>query len=165
MNNSNVAAILNSDFAAGISISEPVGYQDLPAEYIDNLRAAFSTNPPITVIAPTEATIEFIEPPKRKRCYIAGKVSGLPYMEVREKFAYRAMMLAARGFEVINPMNLVPPDTEWEPAMKLALIGMLQCDSIYMLHDWQKSDGAMLQQALADVLNMEIIYELNDFNS
>ncbi len=42
-----------------------------------------------------------------KRIYIAGKVSGLPENEVREKFLNKERELVQQGFDVVNPCGLL----------------------------------------------------------
>ena len=42
-----------------------------------------------------------------KTIYLAGKVTGLPIHEVTMKFGSKQKQLEAKGYEVINPLELV----------------------------------------------------------
>ena len=95
-------------------------------------------------------------PPK---IYVAGKVTGLPIHEVIEKFNKAQLKLEAYGFEVINPLEIVKEkaqgwDTDWQTAMRLCITAMMTADAIYLLKDWQDSDGARLEHQLADMLKL-----------
>ena len=43
--------------------------------------------------------------------------------------------------------------------LKVDIPILLGCDAVYMLKDWQKSKGAVLEHTLALNLNMRILYE------
>lgn len=51
------------------------------------------------------------------RVYIAGKVTGEPPKECREKFIKAEFLLKKRGFRVVNPTRLVSPTSDWQNAM------------------------------------------------
>lgn len=74
--------------------------------------------------------------------YIAGKVTGLPYDEVVAKFSKAEAEIKAKGYEVVNPMNLCPKDMDWSECMKICIKALDDCDYIYLLPDWKKSRGA-----------------------
>jgi hypothetical protein len=94
-----------------------------------------------------------------KKIYIAGKVTGLPFEEVKKKFAEAQESLEAIGHEAVNPITLVnDANCEWEVAMKICLKAMLDCDAIMLLDDWEDSTGAKIEMKLADSVGIDISY-------
>ena len=91
--------------------------------------------------------------------YIAGQVTGLPITEVQQRFAAKQLELQAQGYQIVNPTQLVPPNTEWQPAMKLCIAALLNCTHIYFLTSWKHSKGAILERTIATQLGLNIIYE------
>jgi hypothetical protein len=88
------------------------------------------------------------------RVYIAGKVTGEKYAECVKKFSSRAEILRAQGYEVVNPMEIVPEGTGWKDAMKLCISELMNCDAYYMLPDWRYSKGAKIELQLALALDL-----------
>ncbi len=100
------------------------------------------------------------------RVYIAGKVTGEPLAQCTMKFGQAQKLVEAKGYEAVNPLKLIYDDkdgldreVEWIEAMKICLINLLTCDAIYVLKDWQKSPGAMLEVSIAEKLKIQIIHE------
>lgn len=105
--------------------------------------------------------------PKKRSIYIAGKVSGLPFDEVVEKFAAYAASIREDSVIVNNPVALVQqankqfPDDPldgWEKPMKFCLSVLMSCDEIHMLPDWRESRGATLEHFNAKALGYKIVY-------
>lgn len=93
------------------------------------------------------------------RVYIAGKVSGLQYNEVFNKFLSWQQCLEAMGFEVINPTNIVRMiHTPWDVAMRLCVAELAKCDAVYFLPCWQDSPGAIIEHSIAVNLNVPAIF-------
>lgn len=92
-----------------------------------------------------------------KVVYIAGKVTGLPYPEVVQKFRTRQLMLEAGGYLVINPCDHIKETEDWDTAMKLCLYLLQFANCINLLHDWQDSKGAMIEKEHAEVLGIELL--------
>lgn len=96
---------------------------------------------------------------KQIKIYISGKISGME-KEAAELFAKAEQTLIVKKFSPVNPMNLSHlHDKKWESYMKECLCVMLQCDGLYMLSNWQESEGALIEWRLAKRLNMPIMYE------
>ena len=71
------------------------------------------------------------------KIYIAGKISGLPYDEVRERFNGAEDLLTELGFEVLNPVkNGLDQDTSWNRHLCRDIELLLPCDAIYMMDNW-----------------------------
>ena len=65
--------------------------------------------------------------------------------------------MALQGWEVINPLELVPANSSWENAMKLCINELLTCQAIYLLKGWHKSRGAKLETRIAFELDMQFL--------
>lgn len=93
----------------------------------------------------------------KPKIYIVGKVTGLPYPEVVEKFNNAQLQLEAKGFEVINPVKIVQPETEWNKAMKICIKAMLDADAIYALPcKMNNSKGAAVELFICDKLEIDV---------
>ncbi len=95
-----------------------------------------------------------------KTVYIAGKVTGLPYLPTVEKFNQAEQRLSKAGYKVVNPMKIVPEETTWQDAMKTCVAAISQCDCIYMLHDWKQSEGAVMELETALRLGLTVVSSL-----
>jgi hypothetical protein len=99
----------------------------------------------------------------KKNIYIAGKVTGLDSMEVRLKFKRAEEEVIARGFEAINPINLVNnPNATWEEAMKKCIAALCLCDAVYLLPCCNTSPGAKLEIAIAASLKIPAFQKVDD---
>lgn len=96
---------------------------------------------------------------KPNKIYISGRITGME-KEAAELFAKAEQVLLAKNFTPVNPM-LLPHnhDKKWVSYMKECLKVMLQCDGLYMLDNWQQSEGALTEWRLAKKLNMPIMYQ------
>lgn len=92
--------------------------------------------------------------------YISGKITGTTdYMERFEAVENR---LKEQGYKVLNPAKFnasLPQDTKWEVYMRQSIKYLMLADTIYMLKDWEESNGATLELKIAKMLKMEVIYE------
>lgn len=86
--------------------------------------------------------------------YIAGKVTGLPYNEVWQKFKVKQIELQHDGFFVLNPCDFITEQEDWQQAMRIAVILLSVSNSIYLLHDWHLSTGATLERNLSQPLGI-----------
>jgi hypothetical protein len=94
------------------------------------------------------------------KIYISGAITGLPFDEVKEKFAAAEELLTAQGHEVISPLkNGIPNHAPWEIHVSMDIILMIGCEAIYLLPDWNQSKGATLEKSLAELSGKEIIYQ------
>jgi hypothetical protein len=94
-----------------------------------------------------------------KKIYIAGKVTGLPPQEVKEKFATAQGIIEKLGFEAVNPIEVVNnPNENWHIAMEKCLVALAQCDAIYMLPCFKDSPGADIEHKKAYALGLDVYY-------
>lgn len=94
--------------------------------------------------------------------YLSGKISGLPMLEVVEKFEIAERRLNVAGYKVINPVKLDHSANEkrdWSLYMKTDLKAMLdpECNYIFMLPCWQSSPGAKFELQMAIALGYSVI--------
>ena len=95
---------------------------------------------------------------KRKTIYIAGKVTGLPYNQVKAAFAAAQRHWELAGYNVLNPMLLCAEGTEWQPAMRICLAALAQeADYIHPLPNWHQSRGAAFEMYTANILGIPVI--------
>lgn len=96
----------------------------------------------------------------RKRIYISGKISGEEEAACRAKFQTVQERLENRGFEVINPLELVGDwNADRYEALSKCLIALQHCDALYMLPDWKDSEGARLEACFARKMGIWLIHE------
>jgi hypothetical protein len=95
-----------------------------------------------------------------KKAYIAGKITGLPIDRVSKKFNDAERFLINQGYQVINPIKINLPDTEWNEAMRKCIGELVKCDIIYTLPCWRKSKGARLEVKIAKQLGLKNIREI-----
>lgn len=96
---------------------------------------------------------------KPTKVYLAGPMTGFPEYNY-PAFFQAAEMLRERGLLVQNPAEHAQrnPQFSWEGYMRQSLKLMLDCDELYLLPGWGKSNGANIEHNLALDLNMPISY-------
>lgn len=90
---------------------------------------------------------------RKKKIYLGGKISGLTRIEALQKFGLVEMALQAQGYSVVNPLNIVDPNSTWEDAMRICIKEMMDCDEVYFMECWIDSPGAFIERILAKQLN------------
>ena len=98
----------------------------------------------------------------QKKIYISGKITGLSIVQDESLFNNGETQLKEMypGCEIVNPMKINHDhDKSWENYMRADLKEMLNCDSIYMLNNWQQSQGAIVEYTLDKGLNFKIIHQ------
>ena len=83
------------------------------------------------------------------KLYISGRIGGLPRHIAEQNFAKAEELLSQNGITAINPLKLVPAGAINKYAMLKLIPIMLECDGIVLLNDWQWSEGAKIEEALA----------------
>lgn len=106
-------------------------------------------------------------PHDRKRIYIAGPMTGIPWFNFPKFDAVRDE-IERRGHIAVSPADLdraagfdamtLPADTDWSApvpgfdlreARRRDMAAIEQCDAIYMMPGWQDSVGAFAEWAYA----------------
>lgn len=96
------------------------------------------------------------------KIYISGKVTGLPYDYVKDKFNSVEELLTEIGFEVVNPLNNgLDKDDMWEKHICKCIEMLLPCDAIYMMNNWVDSIGASIEYDIANRTSKYIWFESN----
>lgn len=106
-----------------------------------------------------------------KKIYLSGAISKLTYEEAFALFEAAEIEALKIAHEVVNPMKLLfqlfhpknPNDITWGEYMVNDLNAIMNegVDSIYMLKNWQESDGAKIEFFTAQIKNFPITYECN----
>ena len=94
------------------------------------------------------------------KIYIAGKISGLERKAVEEKFENAKKALSLKGYQVFVPTILpVLGEMFHEDYLHICYSIIDVCDAVFMLKDWQKSEGAKKELLYAYKNNKKILYE------
>ncbi len=94
------------------------------------------------------------------KVYIAGKITGLPEYRFKPKFANAEQAFLILKYQVVNPVKLDHNhDKKWKSYMRVCLRALKTCDFIFMLNDWQESEGAKMEHWFALRYNIKVIYQ------
>ena len=93
-----------------------------------------------------------------RTAYVAGKITGLPRTDVREKFNMLTNQLTGMGYQVVNPLAVTDNSHTWDESVRNDIKIMLECDEVHLLPDWQESRGAQLERDIALRLGIQIVY-------
>ncbi len=96
----------------------------------------------------------------RSKCYISGKITGLPLQEVRDKFARAKEDVMKMGYIPVSPLeNGLPDSAEWIDHMEADIRLLMGCEAIYLLPDWRESVGARIEACMAEELRIDKIHQ------
>lgn len=87
------------------------------------------------------------------KVYVAGPMSGYPEKNY-PAFHSAAAKLRAQGHDVVSPAEICDESVCYREAMQRDIVGLLECDHIYLLDGWEKSKGATLEHHIATVLDI-----------
>lgn len=98
---------------------------------------------------------------QKRRIYISGRITGIDYKEAFALFEAAENELIAKGYDVVNPMKVVPFNKDWSCIDYLSadIKLMEKCTHIYMLSNWRESGGASVEHEVAKWNNFAIIYQ------
>jgi hypothetical protein len=94
------------------------------------------------------------------KCYISGRITGLPEHVYRQMFERGCKEVMLKGLAPVNPVTL--PDNHektWKAYMKADLKALKECDAIYMLTNWPESRGAKIEHWFAKRYGKIVIYQ------
>lgn len=104
-----------------------------------------------------------MENKEKMRIYISGKITGLPLLEAEYLFDEAETMIRKKGHDVINPMKTAGtvPGMEWKSYMGIAyaVLHDRSVDAIYMLRNWKKSKGAIMEWGWAKAGGIPVFYQ------
>lgn len=106
----------------------------------------------------------------RLRVYVSGQITGLDRDEANAMFIKACAELAEHGFEAVNPFDIANPTDctcpaeaathTWACCLTKDVRVLVGCDVLYMLPNWQGSQGAGLEHFIASALGLQIMYAL-----
>lgn len=81
--------------------------------------------------------------------------------EAKANFDKAEALLLEKGFKPLNPMKVNPPlsGKQWKEYILDDIVQLFNCDSIYLLDNWQDSKGARIEHFIAQELGMMILAE------
>lgn len=96
------------------------------------------------------------------KVYISGPINGIENNNA-EAFKNAENLLRFNGYEAISPLkaaSVLSSNSTWKDYMIFDIKLLMECDYIYMLPNWTKSKGALLEKMIADGLQIkELILE------
>ena len=92
------------------------------------------------------------------KVYISGKITG--DAGYKQKFKTAQNILESAGFEGFNPAEQEDTGKSWAWDMRKDIKGLMECDAIFLLKDWEESKGARLEYYIAQQLDMKIFKEV-----
>lgn len=94
------------------------------------------------------------------KIYIAGKISGLNRSNVIQKFEAAQKSLSKMGHQVFIPCVLPAyEEVSHEDYLHICYAIIDISDAVYMLSDWQQSEGARLEYEYAIDKNKQIFFQ------
>lgn len=108
---------------------------------------------------------------ERYKIYISGQITGLPKSEYEALFNDAEKKLRTQGYDVVTPLRVkidpaeIDPkkhtDNEiWKAHLKADITELIRCHAVYMLPNWERSEGATLEHAIAKGLDISVLYEV-----
>ncbi|MDA6068663.1 DUF4406 domain-containing protein [Flavobacterium sp. AC] len=95
--------------------------------------------------------------------YIAGKVTGELPEPTAEKFKNMQIELEEKGFDVVNPIEVVDNSNEnWYTAIGICLDALESCDAIFMLPCYLDSKGSKIHLKKAKEMGIQVYYKLEE---
>lgn len=92
-----------------------------------------------------------------EKVYISGKVTGLPWEEVEDKFRQAADLVRFHGSLAVVPIHYCRKEWSWAECMKRCLGLLLECDKVLLLPDWKKSRGAKIEALVAMACGIPVL--------
>lgn len=96
--------------------------------------------------------------PAKPRCYNAGKISGLSWLDAYSKFERADKRIEKKyGLNPVNPMKHgLHPSRPWWMHMVYDLWLMMRCEVVYFQQDWKESRGARIEYKVAKFFGKKI---------
>jgi hypothetical protein len=95
-----------------------------------------------------------------QKVYISGPISGLDKDYVEKRFSDAKNALIVAGMTPVSPLeNGLPETASYDQHMARDIEMLSECQAIYMLDGWRKSNGCRLEMAHAIDHKKTIIFE------
>lgn len=88
--------------------------------------------------------------------FLSGQMTGDPHY--RQKFQEVAKMLRDHGAIVLHTADM-QPGLPYEAYLRVSLVMLRECDSIYLIGDWHDSPGARRERREAERLGLDVFCE------
>jgi hypothetical protein len=101
----------------------------------------------------------------KKKIYLSGKITGLDRIVCKGKFSRAFITLVKdHGIDpayIVNPLKLgwALEGFDYDDMMAVDVAALKRCDAIYMLNNYEDSQGAQRELEIAKELGLEILYE------
>lgn len=95
-----------------------------------------------------------------RKIYISGPISGKPIEETKKRFAAAAKKVREYGYTPISPMDMAGWGLTWRVYMQIAfdILASGEIDEIWMLPDWEESNGATMERYMARLNGLKVAY-------
>ncbi len=94
------------------------------------------------------------------KIYIAGKITGME-KKAEKLFEKAELSIKNSGHEPVNPMKLPHKhDKTYVSYLKECLQALLTCEAIYLLDNWEQSEGAKFEYEVAKKLYFTKFHQL-----
>jgi len=96
------------------------------------------------------------------KIYISGQITGLKFEEAKKKFIEASQFLLKNYHAyIVNPLDdfNYQKNKTWNEYMINDIKWLLECDTIFMLDNWQKSRGARIEHFIAKETGKVILYQ------
>ena len=91
------------------------------------------------------------------KIYISGKITGLDAKEAFGLFEDAETSIRdICGHEPVNPMRDEKPGLTWAQYLAEDIVLIEQCDAIFLLPNWQDSNGARLERLAAELMGKAV---------
>ena len=108
---------------------------------------------------------------ERYKIYISGQITGLPKSEYEALFNDAENKLRTQGYDVVTPLRVKIDPAEidpkkhteseiWKAHLKADITELIRCHAVYMLPNWERSEGATLEHEIAKCLDISVLYEV-----
>ena len=96
------------------------------------------------------------------RVYISGPITGVD--DYMENFNKAEKYLTSLGYDVVNPakVDAVLPKMSYDEYLRIDLYLLAQCDAIYLLDGWNRSNGARAEMKDALMIGIDIYLETEE---
>lgn len=93
------------------------------------------------------------------RVYISGAITSVGYDNAKEMFDQAKELINATGkYQAVSPMDFEEEEVKtWEQYMKKDIKLLVDCEFIYLLPNWRRSKGAVIEYDLAKALGIKTL--------